>query len=483
MTRKGSRKGNEATAFANLAKYEDAAAAFLQAYPLGTRVHGEEIVAWAADHADGLASDLLLDNDGMKLNALRRHLNSGGASRRFAEAERFYIDVTDAKHKVFAIRRLVDHGARHRPKGDRLERAVTQVLRNAGFGMSGTRRGRLVSILGVDRRIKCKTRVDGFRELHRGLDDANLLIIGDDRLPPLAVIRLGFAIEIMKVAENSRKRVISADAVSPANRAQEALLVMTAKPKLSNQPIPETKQQLTVSAAPQVPATSEEALDRHLAEWGGRPGRLIAFNGSTGIHRTLDDDVEVPPGTKFIMRLHETRKGFIKFNVDGPPDVQMVRIDENAEVKREDLGDDDKTKWPIKNGERTDPWIPQYVIPMVRHDAGGELFGYVARGIVAMTSAENLLGSWRFHPKRQEGLIPVVSIENGTYWSKKLKADRPKPISRTVGWVTKTGAPSPPPTPIGVEMNDEIPDFSKSTTSSPDREHKGDRNPKLAPPV
>jgi hypothetical protein len=258
---------------------------------------------------------------------------------------------------------------------------------------------------------------------------------------------------------------------------------MTAKSKPSNQPISETKQQLTVSAAPQVPATSGEALDRHLAEWGGRPGRLIAFNGSTGIHRTLDDDVEVPPGTKFIFRLHETQKGFIKFNTDGPPDIRMVRIDENTEVKREKLGDLDKKKWPIANGEPIDPWKEQYVIPTVRHDAGGELFAYVARGIVAMTSAENLLGSWRFHPKRRDGLIPVVSVENGTYWSKKLKADRPKPILRTVGWVTKTGAPPPPPVPIGVEMNDAIPDFDANTTSSPDKEHKGGCKPKLVPPV
>jgi hypothetical protein len=223
---------------------------------------------------------------------------------------------------------------------------------------------------------------------------------------------------------------------------------MTAKSKPTNQPISETKQQLTVSATPQAPAmTSDEALDRHLAEWGGRPGRLFAFNGSTGIHRTLDDGVEVPSGTQFIAFLHETQKGFIRFNTDGPPDVRMVRIDQDAKVPdRRTLGNNDSAKWPIgPYGERTDPWQEQYAIPMARHDPGGELFVYIARGIVATNSAENLLASWRFHPKRREGLIPVIGVENGTYWSKKLKADRPKPILRIVGWVTKTGAPPPPP--------------------------------------
>src|SRR5262245_9377388 len=90
-------------------QYEDAAAAFLQEYPLGTKVRGEEIIAWSQDHADGLASDLLIGDDSKKLTALRRHLNSGAASRRFAEDERFVIDVSDAKRKVFVVRKLAEY--------------------------------------------------------------------------------------------------------------------------------------------------------------------------------------------------------------------------------------------------------------------------------------------------------------------------------------------------------------------------------------
>jgi hypothetical protein len=220
------------------------------------------------------------------------------------------------------------------------------------------------------------------------------------------------------------------------------------------------EQQLAVSTAPSVPAaTSDEALDRHLAEWGGSGGRLLAFNGSTGIHRTLDDGVEVPPGTEFVAFLHETQRGFIKFVEDGPPDVRMVRISENAEVpKRETLGDRDQRSWPVGlDGTKQDPWKEQYAIPLARHDAGGELFIYIARGAVAMNSASTLLGHWRYHPKRQGGLIPVVKIENGTYPSKRFGGLKPKPILRIVDWVTRTGAPPPPPVPARVALNDEIP--------------------------
>jgi hypothetical protein len=204
----------------------------------------------------------------------------------------------------------------------------------------------------------------------------------------------------------------------------------------------ETKQQLAATP-PRLQVTTEDALDRHLAEWGGPGGTLFAFNGSTGVHRILADDTEVVSGTKFIAFLHETQRGFIKFNPGGPPDVHMVRIDEDAKVpERIELGDNDSTKWPLGlNGERADPWKEQFAIPMARHDEGAELFIYVARGVVAINAVKNLLGRWRYHPKRREGLVPIVEVKNGTYHNKRFNADRPKPELTIVGWVTKTGAP------------------------------------------
>ena len=242
--------------------------------------------------------------------------------------------------------------------------------------------------------------------------------------------------------------------------------------KKSNNPthqIPKTQQpqqQLTVATTP-VPMTSEQALERHLAEWGGAPGRLVAFNGSTGIHRTLDDGVEVPGGTEFVMFLHETKKGFIKFNGPGePPTLKMIRIDQNVEeITRDSLGDNDETKWPIVDGKPKDPWIEQYVIPSMRNDPGGELFVYVARGIVAMLSVESLLGRWRHSPRRREGLVPVVKVDNGTYWNKRFNADRPKPIMTIVRWVTKTGAPPPLPAPSAIKQIDK-PSLSEDLNDS-----------------
>jgi hypothetical protein len=93
----------------SIAKYEDAAQAFLQAHPVGSTVRADQIITWAHDHADGLASDLLVDDTSKKLSALRRHLNTGATSLNLAETDRFYLDVTDAKRGLFIVREYAEY--------------------------------------------------------------------------------------------------------------------------------------------------------------------------------------------------------------------------------------------------------------------------------------------------------------------------------------------------------------------------------------
>jgi hypothetical protein len=218
-----------------------------------------------------------------------------------------------------------------------------------------------------------------------------------------------------------------------------------------------------IVSAPQPLTPLDEALDRHLAEWGGSGGRMFTFNGATGIFHTTDDGIEVPAGTKFIALLHETRKGYIKFNGPGAaPDVRMVRIDENADIDREELGDNDQSQWLVGlSGQIEDPWKPQFACPMARYDSGGELFVYVARGVVAMNAFGNLLGVWRWHPKRKIGLIPVIEIKSGTYPSKRFGGRKPKPILEIISWVTRTGE-TPPAAAVQQAIEQSKPDFNDS---------------------
>jgi hypothetical protein len=247
---------------------------------------------------------------------------------------------------------------------------------------------------------------------------------------------------------------------------------MTSKAKTETRPtevLPQ--QQLPIVAAPQtsvIPVTNAAALEDNLAAWAGAAGILFAFNGSTGRHRTLLDNTEVRAGTQFKAFLHETRKGWIKFNPDGPPEVRMVRIDDSkGEITREELGDLDESLWPIGlNGQPESPWKEQYAMPMELNDAGGELYVLVSRGVVAMNSAESLLGRWRSHSKRKLGFTPIIRIVNSSYFNKKFQRNSPKPEYPFVDWLSPDGTlasakPPLPPLPLGAEMNDQIPDFSK----------------------
>ena len=107
-------------------------------------------------------------------------------------------------------------GARHRQKGDRTERAVVRLLQNHAFAaervpLSGAARGRFggdvsVPVLGIDRRVEVKCRRNGFRELYRWLDGADMLIVHADRRELLLVIPLELAAEIAAMAERGRTR-------------------------------------------------------------------------------------------------------------------------------------------------------------------------------------------------------------------------------------------------------------------------------------
>jgi Holliday junction resolvase len=105
-------------------------------------------------------------------------------------------------------------GTRHRQKGNRAERAVVRLLQDRGFAaervpLSGAARGRFggdvsVPILDIDRRVEVKCRGNGFRELYRWLDGADMLIVRADRREVLVIVPLRLAAEIAAVAERGR---------------------------------------------------------------------------------------------------------------------------------------------------------------------------------------------------------------------------------------------------------------------------------------
>jgi hypothetical protein len=115
-----------------LSKYEDSAVAFLGTFPIGTVVGPGEVIDWATDHGNGLATDLLIPDPGKRVSALRRHLNNGGSSYNLSEDQRFYLAVEDTKRKTMLVQSLADrtNEQAHNAVGKSMRGAMTPIKRS-----------------------------------------------------------------------------------------------------------------------------------------------------------------------------------------------------------------------------------------------------------------------------------------------------------------------------------------------------------------
>jgi hypothetical protein len=106
-------------------------------------------------------------------------------------------------------------GRASRDKGGREERLLVKLLQATGFAaervpLSGAMGGKFggdisLPLIGRDMRVESKVRQNGFREIYRWLENADLLIVRSDRRPPLVVLPLRLAIEIAVFAEKAAK--------------------------------------------------------------------------------------------------------------------------------------------------------------------------------------------------------------------------------------------------------------------------------------
>lgn len=230
-----------------------------------------------------------------------------------------------------------------------------------------------------------------------------------------------------------------------------------------------------LKGAPEAPlpaVSDEEALERNLAEWGSGSGTPLSPNGLDGGFATAGGDKVAVDGIVFVAHLDETRREWIRFNGEGnPPTLVGVGIYEAAVLPaREDLGDTDEAVWEKSRftGEAVDPWQEQFRVPIVATDASGAIYELTSRSLTSKYAFRSLLNRYGRHPQRRKGLVPLVTLETGSYHNHKLGQDKPKPIYNIVGWVDKDGStPAKKPDLIttsrpeasGVhpELNDDIP--------------------------
>jgi hypothetical protein len=107
-------------------------------------------------------------------------------------------------------------GARHRRKGNRVERELVACLRERGFAaeripLSGSAGGSFIGditipLLGRDFVVEVKVRGDGFRRLYDWLANRDLLIVRADRREPLVIVPLKLAAYIAAAADHGKAK-------------------------------------------------------------------------------------------------------------------------------------------------------------------------------------------------------------------------------------------------------------------------------------
>ena len=107
-------------------------------------------------------------------------------------------------------------GKPSRDKGLRFEREVVQIFRDRGYcaervPLSGSAGGSFkgdvtVPVFGADRKIECKVRQDGFREFYKWLDGNSAVVVKADRRPPMVVLPLSTALDLLDAAEKNRSK-------------------------------------------------------------------------------------------------------------------------------------------------------------------------------------------------------------------------------------------------------------------------------------
>ena len=121
---------------------------------------------------------------------------------------------------------------------------------------------------------------------------------------------------------------------------------------------------------------------------------------------------------EFVVDVHATRGGYIKFNGKELPEKRLGSIFPKDEAPlRAALGDTDEAKWAaskFNKGEVEDPWTAVIEIPL-RQKETGEEFLFCAQAKTSLGAARDFLTQARRLP---QGFNPVIRLGVGSFKSK-----------------------------------------------------------------
>lgn len=171
------------------------------------------------------------------------------------------------------------------------------------------------------------------------------------------------------------------------------------------------------------------------------------------------DDVMCEMGTRFLAHCIGYKKEWLKFGESGMLDRKVYSgLDrKNRPPQRDQLDDNDQSKWRIRDGKPSDPWVLQSSIPMERET--GEVVLFVSRTFGGKRCISDLCKKYAQRTLRiSRSEQPYVELGTGFFTTKSFNRIK-CPVLEPVGWdsVKEGIRVAAAADTLQDEMNDEIP--------------------------
>ena len=212
------------------------------------------------------------------------------------------------------------------------------------------------------------------------------------------------------------------------------------------------------STKPNLPAVQEATAIGAAAQEDGGFETLLKFK--KGQYFVGVD--EVPMGTQYVAHCIGWTRCWIKFENQQVVDRKMFRVAEGRRAPdREELDSKDPAMWPVgPNGQPSDPWVYQYLLPMEFAD-NGDVSIFVTSSIGGKRAVADLCKAYSRRVARTgRSEQPIVKLAK-TVMPTRMYGDVPRPLFEIVGWTgdavegireIKSG-----PETLKQELDDEIP--------------------------
>jgi hypothetical protein len=177
----------------------------------------------------------------------------------------------------------------------------------------------------------------------------------------------------------------------------------------------------------------------------------------------------VPLGTKFIV--HAATEGWVRLE-SGEAPQRIAREPGKPFPQRSELGDTDKSLWPVYNDKPSDPWMLQYELLLTELETGRPVIlrakSWSARDVVA-----DLCRMVTFQRRRRgPGAKPIIAIGAATR-PHRLGSYKVPRFDIGDDWVGAEAVPDPEPSQVTKDLSERLQQSSvfsgkeKSTAAKP----------------